>query len=173
MAAAAGVSVPTLRHYFGDKNAVLAAVFADCRAGGARELLAAATPTGVFRKSVRDLVRHVAEGFRQGGLDRLHAVGLAEGFAERHVARAYLMEILEPTIDAAASRLEEHIRRGDMRSVCPRHAAFALLAPIILLFLHQKALDGSSTHPADVDAALDVHADGFARGYAATPSANG
>lgn len=167
MAACAGVAVPTLRHYFGDKEAALSAVFADCRLGAAGELALSARPTGAFGASVANLVAHLADGFRHGRLDRLHVVGLAEGFVAPDVARAYLAEILEPTIEAAAARLQAHVDRGEMRRVPARQAALALLSPVILLFLHQQGLDGGTSHPLDIDAFLATHIEGFVRGYAA------
>jgi AcrR family transcriptional regulator len=169
MAHAANVAVPTLKHYFGDKNAVLAAVFADCHVGGAHELLTAATPQVGFAASVGGLVRHVADGFRYGGLDRLHAVGLTEGLAEKPVAKSYLTDILEPTIDAAAARLQAHIDLGEMRPVPARHAAIALISPIILVFLHQRGLNGSKSHPTDIEVFLKTHVQTFVLGYTADP----
>lgn len=166
LAEAAEVAVPTLRHYFGDKDAVLAAVFADCHAGGAAELAVAATPGGDFSSSIHDLVRHMAEGFEHGRLDRLHAVGLAEGLVQAGVGAAYLSDILEPTLEAVTARLRQHIARGEMRAVPPRDAALALLSPILLLFLHQKGLGGLRSHPTDMAAFLRTHAEGFIRGYA-------
>lgn len=167
LAAAADVAVPTLRHYFGDKDGVLAAVFADCHAGGAHEMLVAASPTGSFKESVGDLVQHISDGFSHGRLDRLHAVGLTEGLAAADVAFAYLADVLEPTIEAATTRLQVHLDRGEMRPVVVRHAAVALLAPIIVIYLHQRGLNGSTTHPTDIDALLATHVDGFVTGYAA------
>jgi len=166
MAQVAGVAVPTLRHYFGGKDAVLTEVFADCHRGGANELKVAATPTGAFRKSIDDLVQHIADGFRFGRLDRLHAVGLIEGLASSQVALGYLSEILEPTIEAATTRLQSHIDRGEMRPVPARHAAVLLMSPILVLFLHQHGLNGAITYPTDIQAFLTTHADGFCQGYA-------
>ncbi len=170
LAEAAEVSVPTLRHYFGDKDAVLAAVFADCHDGGAAELLAAATPQGDFRHSVQDLVRHIAGGFEHGRLDRLHAVGLVEGLVEAGVGAAYLSSILEPTLDAVAQRLARHMAMGEMRPVPPRQAALSLLAPILLLYLHQRGLGGLRSHPTDITAFLHMHAEGFFLGFAQAPA---
>jgi AcrR family transcriptional regulator len=171
LAAAADVAVPTLRHYFGDKGAVLGAVFADCHAGGAGELETSARPTGAFEKSIGDLVRHVADGFRYGRLDRLHSVGLTEGLTSPPVALAYLTEVLEPTIEALTARLQAHIDRGEMRRVPARYAAITLLSPIVLLFLHQRGLNGAKSHPIDVDAFLATHTKGFVSGYRADVSA--
>lgn len=165
MASAAEVTVPTLRHYFGDKDAVLAAVFANCHQEARHELQVAATPTGPFDVSVCDLARHVVAGFRYARLDRLNAVGLIEGLAEPAVAFAYLSSVLEPTIAATEARLQAHIDRGDMVANNARHAAITLLSPIILLFLHQRGLNGETTHPADIDGFVAAHVDGFVRGY--------
>jgi AcrR family transcriptional regulator len=166
LAAAAGVTMPTLRHYFGDREGVIAAVFAECHEGGERELEVAARPTGPFRRSVHDLLRHVADGFRYGRLDRLHAVGLVEGLANERVAGAYLADVLEPTLRAAQRRLEAHIDGGEMRPADPRHAALALLGPVVLLYLHQHGLCGEAAYPIDIDAFLSGHADAFVRAYA-------
>jgi AcrR family transcriptional regulator len=161
LAKAANVTLPTLRHYFGDREQVFAAVFADCRAGGRRELETAAVATGAFAKSISDLVRHIADGFRYGGLDRLHAVGLIEGLGNARVAGAYLAEVLEPTLSATQARLETHIGRGEMRATDARHAALRLVSPILVLFLHQQALGGAADYPMDTEAFLAGHVDAF------------
>ncbi len=167
LADAAGVTVPTLRHYFGTREGVFAAVFADCRAGGQRELDTSAAPSGPFARSVADLLDHVVGGFRHGGLVELHAVGLREGFADRRVAGAYLADVLEPTLAAAAARLDAHIARGDMRPTDARHAALGLVGPVLLLFLHQHALGGSASHPADADRFIADHVRAFVAAHAA------
>ena len=165
LAKAAGVTIPTLRHYFGDREEVFAAVFADCHSGGQKELDVAEAPSGVFRKSIHDLVRHVADGFRFGGLNHLHAVGLIEGLGNMRVARAYLAEVLEPTVKATQKRLETHMARGEMRETNARHAALGLVGPLLVLFLHQNALGGAANHPIDIDAFLADHAEAFLAAY--------
>ena len=161
LAKAANVTLPTLRHYFGDREAVFAAIFADCRAGGRRELEIAGTASGEFRESIDELVRHIADGFRYGGLDRLHAVGLTEGLGNRRVASAYLAEVLEPTLSAAQARLETHIGRNEMRATDARHAALRLVSPILVLFLHQQPLGGAAEYPIDIESFIAGHADAF------------
>lgn len=166
LAKAAGVTIPTLRHYFADREGVYAAVFADCHAGGQSELDTAATPSGPFPESIRDLVRHFADGFRYGGLTELHAVGLAEGFGNRRVAAAFLGEVFEPTLAATQVRLEAHVARGEMRPTDARHAALRLVGPILLAFLHQHALGGSAGYPLDLDAFAADHAAAFVAAHA-------
>jgi AcrR family transcriptional regulator len=167
LAEAAGVTIPTLRHYFGNREAVLAAVFADAHLGGEREMASTRLPSGPFAISVRDLIFHLDSGFEYGGLTQLHAAGLVEGLRNAEVAGAYLREILEPTIDAIQERLEKHIQAGDMRPADPRAAALALVSPIVLIWLHQSGLGGAKTHPLDRSEVLESHAMGFIRAYGA------
>lgn len=161
LAKAADVTIPTLRHYFGDREDVIAAVFADCHLGGKKELEIAQTPTGPFRKSIHDFVRHFVGGFQFGGLDRLNAVGLMEGLNNARVAEAYLAEVLEPTLLAVQKRFQVHVERGEMKAVNTRFAAISFVSPLLVLFLHQKGLSGSVNYPTDTDAFVLEHTEAF------------
>lgn len=168
LAAAAEVSVPTLRHHFGDRDGAVEAVLADDLAAGSGEggpLAVAAAPSGPFAASVRDLLRHADAGFREGGLTEAHAAGLAEALRSERLGPRYLALALDPTLEAFAARLAEHQRRGEMRADAdPRAAALALLAPLVLARLHQDRLGGA---PLDVEAMLEQQAAAFAHGHAA------
>ncbi len=161
LATASGVTIPTLQHYFGNREEVFSAVFADCCESAHGELTIAETPTGLFRQSTHDLVVHVADGFRYGGLVRLHAVGLAQGLSHIVLANSYLNHILEPTILATERRLNAHIARREMRPTNTRYAAISLLSPVILIFLHQHGLDGATAYPTDIDSFLQSHISAF------------
>lgn len=171
LAAAADVTVPTLRHYFGDREGVVRAVMEDeLAAGGAPggPLEVAATPQGTFAASVRALLRHADDGFAHGGLTEAHGMGLAEGLGSPALGADYLRLALDPTVDAFAARLRAHQERGEMRAdVDARAAAVQLLAPLVVARLHQDRLGGRSGNPLDLGAMLDQQADAFARGYAA------
>ena len=170
LASAAGVTLPTLKHYFDDRDGVVEAVMADELAAGSASggpLEVAATPAGAFTRSVRDLLAHADAGFVHGGLTEAHAAGLAEGLRSEALGSRYLALALDPTVDAFAARLRAHQERGEMRAdVDPRTAALQLLAPLVVARLHQDRLGGKDTSPVDMDAMLDQHADTFARGYA-------
>ncbi len=166
LADAAGVSLPTIVHYFGSRGQLLESVFKLLEEGGRPYLDRVREPTGVFSTSIRDLVCFIADGFRSGALVDIHSLGLMEGIRNDKVGPLYLKHVLEPTIEAIGIRLQKHIDRGEMRSVEVRYAANALLSPILVAFLHQTDLSGKNSFPVDVDAFLRSHATGFIRGYA-------
>ena len=171
LATAADVSVPTLRHYFADRDGVVRAVMEDELAGGAAPggpLEVAATPNGPFAESIRTLLRHANDGFQYGGLTEAHAMGLAEGLTSEGLAADYLQLALDPTIDAFASRLRAHQEAGEMRADADaRTAAVQLLAPLFVARLHQDRLGGRDRTAIDMTAMLDQQADAFVRGYEA------
>ena len=169
LAQAAGVSVPTLRHYFGDREAVVAAVFAFCRDHAADELRIAATPEGPVDKSIAALLRHAVAGLEYGGLGHLNELGLREGLANAATATAYLSDVLDPTLQAFATRIASHVDSGELRALTPRTAAMQLLAPLLLAFLHQHSLGGAATNPIDLDTLIEDIATTFVRGNRSSP----
>jgi AcrR family transcriptional regulator len=168
LAAAASVSVATLRHYFGSREGVIEAVLAADHLRGTPYLLEVATgPLGPLRPSLAWLLGRIAEGFRFGKLGEVHALGLAAGLGDRALGPAYVNEILEPTLKAVEARLARHLANGELRSCDLRHAALALIAPALLALLHQGELGGASCRPLDIDAFLQDHLDGFLRAFEA------
>lgn len=169
IAAACGVSLPTLRHYFGNRQSLVAEIMVTARGEGERYLWLAAQPSGPFAQSIADLIGMISQGLSRGVLP-LQVIGLGEGFADRSAGSAYLSHVLEPILGAIATRLEAHIDLGEMRRVDARFAAIALLSPVLVAHLHQHALGGAADFPmaiASHDAAL---VDGFVRAYSTAPS---
>ena len=165
MAEAAGVSIPTIRHYFGTREGVFEAVFASFRADGEENMRIAATPQGNLRQSIRQLLSYFLAGFKYGGLAGITSVGLIEGLSNRQIASAFLRDFLEPTIDAFEERLSTHIGRGEMRKVNARHAAIMLLSPILVSCLHQDALCGGDDYPLDMEALITDQVASFVRSF--------
>ena len=165
LAAAAGVSVPTITHYFGRREAVVEAVLAATRTEGAPHLARAAAPQGDFAASMAALAADVVEGHRQG-LGDVHVIGLREGLRRESGGPAYLTHILEPTLAAVEARLAAHQATGDMRAGDARAAALAFVAPLVLAALHQQALGGAAMRPLDLDNFARSHAEAFVRGWA-------
>lgn len=165
LATAAEVSLSTLTHYFGRRDDVVRAVMEDDFRRGAAPLATMAQPVGPFAQSIAEALRHLAEGFRYGGLGAMFATGLIEGLRHPSLGPAFLDHALEPTILAAEARLAAHMAAGEMRKVDPRGPAIALIAPVLLAFLHQGELGGAECRPMDMDAFLMAHGDAFVRAW--------
>jgi AcrR family transcriptional regulator len=165
LADAAGVSLPTIMHYFGSRTLLLEAVFVLLEEGGRPYLDHVRESTGAFSSSIRDLVNVIADSFKSEALIAIHSMGLLEGFRNEEVGPLYLKHLLEPSLTAIGERLQKHIDRGEMRRVDVRFAANALLSPIFIAFLHQTELSGDKCFPVKIDDFLRSHATGFIRGY--------
>ncbi|AMW04441.1 TetR/AcrR family transcriptional regulator C-terminal domain-containing protein [Gemmatimonas phototrophica] len=167
MAAAAEVSLGTLRHYFTDRRGVLRAVLEHQHQVGQPFLMQiAAGDLPGLEESASWFLTLFAEGLRSG-VSRTLMVGLTNGMAESDVARACLAELLEPTIGALEVRLARHVARGDMRHCDTRSAALTLLGPLVLGYFHQAELDGRTYRPLDLEAFIADQSAMFARAYGA------
>lgn len=166
LAEACGVTLPTLRHYFPRREDLILAVMQENLAEGQVHLDHMARPSDPFARSIRDALAYVAFGFQQG-LGEIHTLGLTEGLRHGGLGPAFVELVLEPSIEAVKKRLDAHIALGEMNPADTRHAALALLSPVILAFLHQAELGGAKSHPLDVDRFLADHAEAFVRAHAA------
>ncbi len=157
MAEFTGVSRPTLRHYFGDRDgAVRAALELAGRIGarGVEPIVEIEAETA--EEAVRVALEYVAVAWREHGLARLHRVGLEVGLADVRTGQTYLDFALEPLLDAFAAllaRLQAEGRLAADRE--PRAMAFAAVSPVLLMLLHQSALGGKDRHPVALRAVFD------------------
>lgn len=167
LALACGVSVPTLRHYFGDRETLIRAVFAHYLLGGQRHLdRARQAEPGNLGDMLRGVLNRIAQGWTQGHVGALHRIGLSEGLRNPNTALAYLLDVLEPTLQALEERLTAYRDLGTIREdTLPRHAALALLSPIVLALLHQIDLGGTRCRPLELPALIDQHVAMFVRAY--------
>lgn len=166
LATAAGVSVSTLRHYFGSREGVLAAVLAHWHDQGQRYLLAVATgPLAPPRESLGLVLAMVGRGFQGGGLDEVFAIGLASGLRQPDLGPAYLGKVLDPTLEAVEARLARHVARGELRQVEVRHMALSLMSAPLLALLHQGPLGGARCRPLSYERLCEDHLEGFLRAF--------
>jgi AcrR family transcriptional regulator len=162
----AGVSVATLRHYFGSREALLAEVMADMHQRGLPYLHATATEFhGPVRESLKWLLQQFLMGWR-AGVGEVHAFGLTASLGHEKLGPVYVQELLEPTLQATEARLSRHIADGELRRCDVRHAALELVCPVVLGLLHQVQLAGSRCRPLDVERFLEDHLDTFLRAHA-------
>ena len=165
LAAAAGVSVATLRHYFESREQLIEEALSLWHDDGNRYLLEVATgPLPPVRASLGGLLAYLAIGFRSG-VDRVHAIGLAAGMQDARIGPAYLREVFDPTLESVEARLARHVARGEL---CPgdvRHMALTLVGPPLLVLLHQGVLGGLHTRPLSYEAFCADHLAGFLRAF--------
>jgi AcrR family transcriptional regulator len=169
LAAAADVSVPTLRHYFGDRDGAVVAALKSAEALGAAQVETLATPSSPhLETSMRDAVFHILLGWRSFGVDRIFAGGLNLGLAQRDAGPAFLSGVLEPAQQALERRLRVHALRGEaaIDDGQERAAALGFVAPLLVALLHQGPLGGEQCRPLDVAAFVDVHVAAFVRAWA-------
>jgi AcrR family transcriptional regulator len=165
LAEAAGVSMATLRHYFGDRTGIYRAIMRRFGDDGAVYMAQGAIPQGAFPDSIRQLCQFILLGFSFEQVIGMHGVGLREGPKNPSIAIAYLEHVLDPTIATVELRLKAHMAQGDMRRVDARVAAMGLVSPIYLACLHQGPLCGTKTRPLELSLFVDAHAEAFIVAY--------
>lgn len=170
LAQACGVAQTTLRHYFGSRDELIVAVLAAWRERGEEIFGHLAEPSGPLRKSIRDLLEFHAQGHRISELRQLHRVALTEGLRSSAIGPQVVSMLLEPGVDAAATRLRGHISRGEMRACDPHVAAFVLLAPTTMAFIQQQDLAGRPVRPSGLRKLVAAQVDEFVTAYGTPPS---
>jgi hypothetical protein len=118
------------------------------------------------RASLHWLLRSLVMGWR-AAVGSIHALGFTAGLGDRHLGPAYVNEVLEPTLQATEHRLKRHVAAGDLERCNVRHAALALLSPVVLGLFHQDNLFGRTCRPLNLDAFLQDHLERFLRAYGA------
>lgn len=169
IAARLDVSVPTLRHYFGDRDHLVAEAMGAIAESGGPYLEVFATPSGPLRESLTAALGLLVQGLRRGGLDRAHVLGLAEGLHHPTLGPAYLARLLEPTLDAMRRRLAAHRARGEIAGGDDATLALLLVAPVIVLLLRRGALAGGTPAEDETGQLVSESVDGFVSAWGRTP----
>jgi AcrR family transcriptional regulator len=166
MAERAGVSRPTMAHYFGDRNgAVQAALSAAAHDGRRFHGLIVSMNTDHPEHTLSLLLTLIIAGWRDHGVGNLHGVGIQAGLADTETAHCYLGEILDPLTESVQHLLERMIQEGHLRHAQPRQGALQLLGPVVVALLHQNGLKGRLTAPLDEEALARETARGFLAAY--------
>jgi AcrR family transcriptional regulator len=172
-----GQSVPTLKHYFGDRAGAVAEALRSVRQDASTHIASIASPGALgLPASLTKVANDLAQAWVPFGVGKLFAVGMAAGLFERSIGPAYLDGVLEPTVLAMEARLRTHAERGEL-SVDPgdalaiRTAALGFLSPLLVALLHQTALEGATCRPLDLRAFIREHVERFMTGYVSKPAA--
>ena len=168
LAGAAGVSVPTLKHYFGDHDGAVRASLAAAERAGAEHLERARRPGHLkLARSMRIFASDFVEGWRVG-VGALVAGALTHGIGRTTRGIAAVEHVLEPTLQALEARLAVHAERGELREGTDlRVAALALVSPLVLAMLHQEQLSGAQCRPLELPTFLEALVTGWLEGYRA------
>ncbi|HXV91654.1 MAG TPA: TetR/AcrR family transcriptional regulator, partial [Pseudonocardia sp.] len=158
LAAAAGVSVPTLKHYFGDRDgvvrAVLEAVHTDSRVYLDRMAALAHDPPEQVLPAV---LVGITETWRRYGLGRMFASTLALGLEHDSLGPAFVDDVLEPLLQAMERLLTGFVEAGTLPPTDVRAAALSIVGPVVLGLLHQDNLRGTRCRPLDVEHFARTH----------------
>jgi len=163
-----GVTVPTVRHYFGSRRGAVQALLETYLRAGEPHMAIMRQPVGEFPESIRAATEFLVEGFEMSPLPQIHSFGLAEGFSDQEIADSYVKDLLESALSAIGDRLKVHMDRDEMMEIDPRIAAIYFISPILMSFLHQCGLNGKNTYPTDLKALARGHAEAFIRAYGIT-----
>lgn len=146
----AGVSEPTLRHFFTDRQGVVIALISYFAEGARQFLELSATPEISLKKAVSGYGELALSGAQSRLFAQAHAFALVESIHDPEVARAYLQTIIEPSLKALERRLAPGMDPDAASPERVRHAALALYAPILIAILHQDLLQGDEVRPLDM-----------------------
>lgn len=171
LAREAGVSIPTLKHYFGDRSGVVAHALRSARKQGETYIAQVADPGKLgLSASLRKVAEDLARAWVPFGVGQLFVQGLAAGVFDETAGPGYLEGVLEPTLRAMEERFRVHARRGEARldaddDLAVRTAALAFLSPLLMALIHQHALSGTTCRPLPVDRFTALHVDRFTDAY--------
>lgn len=173
LAAACEVTPPTLRHYFVDRDGCVRAALAMARRLGAEHLLrTASADLGDAATALRTVLDELRRGWLDHGVGRINELGLQAGLGDAALGPAYVEEILEPLLQAFEARISLHVARGELRVGDVRHAALALVGPVVLGMLHQQQLGGRGCRPLDLERTVAAQLADFLRLHAAPRAAD-
>lgn len=165
----AGVSEPTLRHYFTDRQGVVIAIIGYFAAGARGFLERSAAPAASVEDAVRGYAELALEGADTDIFAQAHAFALVESIHDPVVARAYLDTVIEPSLRAIESRLSPSLDPAGAHPDRVRHAAISLYAPILIAVVHQRLLRGGEARPLNMGAFFNDLSDLFATGLKPEP----
>lgn len=165
LAEVSGVSRTTLRHYFGTRDELLAALLEHMAQLGAQAAAAHPDrPEEGLAVSLRRGLDDLVFAWRVG-VGALFTAGLIWGLGNEGLGPAYVRALLEPLLVGFEKRLLARLRAHGMTESAARHAALALVSPVVLALLHQEALHGVTCRPLDLGAFVDEHLARFLRGW--------
>ncbi|MGL5927400.1 MAG: hypothetical protein ACRCY8_00555 [Dermatophilaceae bacterium] len=158
LATAAEVSVPTLRHYFGDREGVVRAVLLGVQEDSRQYLQQIVDSPGDDADHVLvTMLIGVVDAWQQHGFGRLFSSALSLGLEDPALGPAVVAQVLEPLLTAVEALLARLAQDATLPVHDSRAAALSLLGPTLLVLAHQDSLGGAEHHPIDVTDFVRLH----------------
>lgn len=165
LASRVSVAVPTLLHYFGDRDGIVKAAFEAVGAeGAARVSLLDELATRPLAPALEGFATNLLDAFRGFGLGRIFSSALSLSLGHPDLGPQFLKHLLEPTLQHAEQLALALEARGEL--VVPDVRAFAVtfVSPLVLALLHQDSLGGRHERALNLDAFLKSHLEVVLRG---------
>jgi len=173
----AGVSKGTLYLYFPSKEELFKAVIRTYLTAPIAEGQALADgfagPSDELLRTLILMIWHHVGRTPAGSICKV-VMGEARNFPD--LAQFYVNEVIEPTHRLLSGALRRGIARGEFRDLAVDHAVPALIAPSLLLAMHQHAIGACpvrSELPQDDEAAIRTQIDLVLEGLVVRPTASG
>lgn len=174
LASVAGVSVPTLRHYFSDRDGLVRASFTEIGKLGLTHM----QQNSVVQEDdlLTDVTAYLVllvQAWTQLGVGPMMTAGITEGLHHPQLGPSFVDALLEPLLQVGERRIEDAQRKGWIEpDADPRAASLMLVGPVVMALLHQGPLSGSQCRPLDLEALARTTAARFARAYGSAPTAD-
>lgn len=153
-AASAGVSEPTLRHYFKDRDGCVASILEYFGENGQfvwRRLGQAARSPGAAVSETFEISR---TGMMAGGFIQAHTFGVVESAGNPRIAKVYREKILDPAVQAIVTKILATPGMTDD----PQEAgaiSWAIFSPLLVLGLRRHFLSDIGSKDAETDSYFD------------------
>lgn len=168
LAVAAGVSVATMKHYFGDRTGVVVAALRLLGGQGTPWVESIKRPSSPdLTTSLHDLATALSMAWSRFGVGRVVGAALAIGIHDKEAGPGTVDGVLEPLIQALEARLGVHAAAGALQLGDDelRLASLAFLSPLLMALLHQHELSGAACRPLDVPVFISRHVARFVRAW--------
>ncbi len=165
LAAVSGVSRATLRHYFATREDLLEALLDHMAILG--EQAAERFPDDPalpLEPALSAELNRLVFAWRVG-VGALFVAGLLWGLGHERLGPAYVRAMMEPLLQRTEAQLLSRLAGSGMDAETARHAALALVSPILVALLHQESLYGTDCRPLDMAVFLQRHLDRFFKGW--------